>query len=845
MSKQFDNFLAKHKSGETDVPNILGMNGGKWSIPENSYREFLQLYSKAWTQKPYYLVERRRALFPFVLDIDLDAPITDEVNVIVIANKINDYMGQHDMSSDHSVDGVLYATTESFDRLHIIYPNYKVDVRQSMHIMEALTKHLQEQFPSYKKPWSQVVDPALSYQQLRMIGSHKWCHKSKTDIERIYYPAMISNDDVELQDEITTDHMFTYSLYLNSSGDIVTGKPREEAIIQVATTATQISPTPVKFNMVNGDKISKLLSMLSPSRADNHGQWIEVGMCLKNISENNVGLWDEWSKQSQKYSDGECLRIWKGFKNTTKPLTMGSLCYWAKHDSPDMYHDLQYNDLKVLMKKSLNETETDVAMVFKEMFIDKYKFVEMKQGSAWYKFENHRWRMCPTGSSVRNDLSGPLVKAYLKEINSYSELAMNCDEDKQKEYLNAIKGFNAIILKLKKSTYKANAEKACKDLMGIPCKDFINVLDSNPYLIGCENGIIDLTNGCEFRDGNPEDMVSLSCGLYYSDKVDVGIREKLMGFMRSIMPNEAMVAFLLKELAYQLSGNRYREKISFWVGIGSNGKGVLASLVKAVFGEYFYSPDVSLVTTKKTSSSAANSEMAKARGVRVMNMTEPSEDDKLQVGKLKAMSGGDMIQARALYMDFVEYKPQYHMTLQMNNKPATNGFDLGFARRPELTVFPHKFCDNPQLSFERLADRNIKREFETNVDFHLQFLLILLEYYQQYIHGNQVIDEPDEVKQATKEYLDSINLVGNFIIENYEVTKNPEDIQLFGNVYDCFKEYQKGSSLGRPQFSQQMNMNGFGPIKIQVRDSPHYNKTVVMGLKGKLNYMSIQDDDLE
>jgi hypothetical protein len=55
--------------------------------------------------------------------------------------------------------------------------------------------------------------------------------------------------------------------------------------------------------------------------------------------------------------------------------------------------------------------------------------------------------------------------------------------------------------------------------MGMRGIDFINNLDSNPYLFGCENGVIDLTNGFEFRDGKPDDMVSLSCGIHYSGRL--------------------------------------------------------------------------------------------------------------------------------------------------------------------------------------------------------------------------------------------------------------------------------------------------------------------------------------
>ena len=40
-------------------------------------------------------------------------------------------------------------------------------------------------------------------------------------------------------------------------------------------------------------------------------------------------------------------------------------------------------------------------------------------------------------------------------------------------------------------------------------EEFFNKLDENRYLLGCKNGVFDLNN-YEFRDGRPEDYLSLS-----------------------------------------------------------------------------------------------------------------------------------------------------------------------------------------------------------------------------------------------------------------------------------------------------------------------------------------------
>ncbi len=63
---------------------------------------------------------------------------------------------------------------------------------------------------------------------------------------------------------------------------------------------------------------------------------LRVGMAIHagtGGSEAGLALWDEWSRQSEKYRSGECLRQWRGFKAGGK-VGIGTLLHMAGHDSP-------------------------------------------------------------------------------------------------------------------------------------------------------------------------------------------------------------------------------------------------------------------------------------------------------------------------------------------------------------------------------------------------------------------------------------------------------------------------------------------------------------------------------
>jgi P4 family phage/plasmid primase-like protien len=589
-------------------------------------------------------------------------------------------------------------------------------------------------------------------------------------------------------------------------------------------------------------EIKVLLDILNNSRVNDYKTWIEVGMCLKNIDNNLVDVWDEWSKKSPKYINGHCHKVWNGFQKTTNGgLNIGSLYYWAKKDNPELYKTIRHKKIEFFLMKSTNETHNDIARVVYEMFKNDFNFAEMEKGSCWYYYDSHRWKSCPSGSDLRIKISDEVYRQYCKQAAQMNEKASNeTIENEQHRFLELAKKFNKIALSLKNSSLKDKIIKECQEFFRVD-KKWVENLDEKQHLIGFENGVFDLDSN-EFRDGRPDDMLTMSTGYDYTPVIIESVKAKLMAFFDSIMPNETMRDYLLKMQAYQLHGNKYLQQISFWTGSGANGKGLLSSLLIATLGQYCYTPSVTMFTTKKTTSSSANSELAKAKGVRVCIASEPNQDDKLQLGILKAYSGGDKAQARALYKDFIEFTIQFHITIQMNLKPSLNGYDTGFIRRLKMIPFPFKFVETPISPHERVRDNSLEIYFKNDLAIRQQLILILLEYFDKYIKGNKSIEIPKEVEEATKEYLESNNIVGIFIRENLDCTGNKSDKIMATTLFEYFQLKYREAKLTIDMFKQQMEINGHKSLKSNTRDD--YRKKVVFeGIAMKETMNQLNDND--
>jgi P4 family phage/plasmid primase-like protien len=90
-------------------------------------------------------------------------------------------------------------------------------------------------------------------------------------------------------------------------------------------------------------EIEILLDMLNLKRCNNYTDWINIGLCLHNINDKYLLLWEKWSQQSTKYQEGECETNWNKFKKDKDGLKIGSLLMWAKNDNSNLYDEFMKN----------------------------------------------------------------------------------------------------------------------------------------------------------------------------------------------------------------------------------------------------------------------------------------------------------------------------------------------------------------------------------------------------------------------------------------------------------------------------------------------------------------------
>lgn len=529
--------------------------------------------------------------------------------------------------------------------------------------------------------------------------------------------------------------------------------------------------------------IRKLLFLLKEERYTEFEDWIHVVWCLHNINPEDDRLKElaiEFSKQSETaYQDGCVDKVWAEAKKegNDSTITIKSLHYWAKTDDPNQYDSVCQTQLLKLRDNSLSATNGHVASFF--AFTEENNFKYCKK--TWFYWNKHRW--CEdeeSGLCIRNKIRQFIDRYYVIFIDdlqsqtvSFRESLNNLEEEDDEydiikskivELTKKHEKILHVISCLNTTSFKDNVVKECKELFHEP--DFIDKLDTNPDLIGFENGIYDLKNSL-FRDGCPEDYMSFSVGYNYREyDPNDPYTEEIEDFMDKIMPLPDVKEYQWKVMSSFLDGHNHHQKIRIWSGSGGNGKSILQNMLKLVLGQYCCKLNISLLTKKRADSGKPQPDIMGSRNKRWAYMDEPNDNDKLNIGLLKEITGGDTLSFRGLYDKYqTEFIPCFKLILCCNVIPKGPGADGGYARRVELVEFISRFVEhpNPNEPYEFEIDLSLKNKLEF---WKESFMSMLLENYKTLLENNYEIDIPDPVASYTNEYIKENDRLGRFIEEN-------------------------------------------------------------------------------
>lgn len=430
------------------------------------------------------------------------------------------------------------------------------------------------------------------------------------------------------------------------------------------------------------------------------------------------------------------------------------------------------------------ETDYDIAKNIFNLKKEQYNFNELENGT-WYQWNENRW--INGNDTLKIYMSEDLCKIYQTEKNK-------CKVSEK----NKIKQLDKIINKLKTSASKTSILKEASTLFYNHNKHFTEKLNQNKFLLGFENGVLDLEK-CIFRKAEPNDFISFSTKINFKEKCE---NEELILFLQQIMPIPEHLEYLLAITSLCLEGNSGDNSFYIFTGSGGNGKSKYINLVESVFGEYSFTLPISFLTQKRTSSNQANPELINSIGKRFGKCQEPNNDpdnpEKINVGIMKEITGCDKLTCRGLYKGQIEFNPMFRLFLACNDLPDIPANDDGTWRRVKVIPFSSKFVENPTKTNEFKIDKNLDNKMK---NWKEDFMALLWQYYQEYKHKDIIV--PDEFINVIKKYRFNSNPILEFFDENYEITTDDNNYVIMNEVYTKYKKYT-GNTISKIAFSKEI-----------------------------------------
>jgi putative DNA primase/helicase len=493
-----------------------------------------------------------------------------------------------------------------------------------------------------------------------------------------------------------------------------------------------------------------------------YDKWIKVGFALKHTDPRLFIVWVKFSSQSPSFSFDMLDKLqgmWNGWKDVT--LSWRSIVYWARTDVPDKYHAAKKQavdyHVNALFQQKTPVVEYDYARVLYHTYSDRYVCVSI-QHKCWFEYLDQRWQEVDSGVTLRRKISdltsgiSHIVERKMAEVEKVKDEASN----------RLVVKLRGMLTDLKKTDKKANIMREACDLFYQP--RFIDKLDSKNHILCCSNGVFDFSTNT-FRPGIPEDWTSKSTNNPYiedmSEHVDT-VRE-IESFMMQLFPEEELRRYMWDHAASVLLGKNNNQTFNMYMGNGRNGKSKFVELLGKAIGEYKATIPISLITQKRTTLGGTASEVVQLRGIRYAVMQEPSKGDVLNEGVMKELTGGDPIQARALYKDTVTFTPQFKLVVCMNTFLEIKSLDDGTWRRIRVCEFKSIFNENPvegdiMAPYQFKVDKNIDEKFEV----WKTVLLNMLIRRAQVTHGNvedcrAVLQQADNYRQISDPFAEFIN----------------------------------------------------------------------------------------
>ena len=322
-------------------------------------------------------------------------------------------------------------------------------------------------------------------------------------------------------------------------------------------------------------------------------------------------------------------------------------------------------------------------------------------------------------------------------------------------------------------------------------------LDANPWLLNCQNGVLDLHEGTliPHRDARGLLLTKMTPVNY----VPGATCPRWLRFLDEIFDHDAdLIDYVQRIIGYSLTGKVTEKALFLFYGDGNNGKTTLLETIRYLLGHYAGVVEIDSLMSR-AQDSARERAVATLHAKRFVTASEAEYGQRLQESMIKRLTGMGRLVGRRLYAHPVEFDPEFKLFIDANHKPVIRGTDDAIWLRMRLIPFSVRIPDHE-------IDKDLMLTLRTELPGILNWAVEGCLKWQK-----DGLEAPKAVADASKAYREEMDMVAVFV----EECCAKDDLNVVGatDLYLAFKAWSnldgERNVIAQNVFGQRLKRLGY------------------------------------
>ena len=400
---------------------------------------------------------------------------------------------------------------------------------------------------------------------------------------------------------------------------------------------------------------------------------------------------------------------------------------------------------------------------------------------GWFRYTGTHWELDADGSQVKRKAVETLRRRRHAAVDAEKEAIVKCTKADESKVNGCVSRF--------------------KTLVSVNIDEF----DSDPDLVNCQNGVVDLRTG-QITPHNRKQRFTSCLPVPYEPTDDRELTDYLAGVIGG---GQEVIDYLQMAVGYAFTGHTREETLFYLHGPTRSGKGTFAETIMALLP----SPIATMVDfnsfTAKREGDVSNFDLAPLKPCRIIFASESNRSQSLNPAKIKQLTGGDQVRACFKHKDFFSYRPQFKVWMLSNHPVNGDPDDDALWGRVRVIEFPNSFLGK--------EDKGKKERLKEPDALKGVLSWIVQGAIKWYALGAGGLIAPEAVVKATQSHRDELDYIQQWLDECCD--ENEEGWASHESVSTSYTRWCENNNIQYPKgpkgLSQSLKAKGYavGEVK--------------------------------